>query len=164
MFYSSAAKTKTSYFVFIPRPYHNMKNRRCPVIYWLHGTGNGRIGVTPLSKFFAKAMRNKDMPLALVVFPNGLGNSMWVDSKDGSIPMETLLMTELIPHVDSTYRTIADRNGRIIEGWSMGGYGAPRLAMTYPDVFCAVSILAGGPLQPDFHVCPARGGVKPSKR
>ena len=164
VFFSNAAGTKTSYFVFVPRPYHRLKNKRFPVIYWLHGHGSGRVGVPPLSNFFAKAMRNKDMPLALVVFPNGLVNSMWVDSKDGSVPMETLLMTELIPHVDSTYRTVANRNGRIIEGWSMGGYGAPRLAMLYPHVFSAASILAGGPLQPDFHVRPARGGVKPSER
>ena len=86
----------------------------------------------------------------LVVFPNGLVNSLWVDSKDGRVPMETLVIKELLPHIDATFRTIATRAGRLIEGFSMGGYGAARLGFKYPDLFGSVSILGGGPLQEEL--------------
>jgi len=66
--------------------------------------------------------------------------------------METVVINELIPHIDATFRTIASRDGRLIEGFSMGGYGAARLGFKYPALFGSVSILAGGPLQEEFNV------------
>jgi len=73
--------------------------------------------------------------------PTGL--SMWTDSKDGRLPMEAILTEELIPHIDGSYRTISDRGGRGIEGFSMGGYGAAFLGIKYHELFSSVSILAG---------------------
>lgn len=58
---------------------------------------------------------------------------------------------ERVPHIDATFRTVASREGRIIEGFSMGGYGAARLGLKYPEFFGAVSVLAGGPLDLEFH-------------
>ena len=59
---------------------------------------------------------------------------------------------DLVAHVDSNYRTVADRSHRGIAGLSMGGYGAVTLALRYPDVFAAaashsgvLSPLYGGP-------------------
>jgi len=57
--------------------------------------------------------------------------------------METIFIKELIPHIDATYRTIAARHGRCIEGFSMGGRGATRLAMKYPELFCSLFCQAG---------------------
>ncbi|MDA0791311.1 MAG: alpha/beta hydrolase-fold protein [Proteobacteria bacterium] len=44
----------------------------------------------------------------------------------------------MIPWIDQNYRTIAERKGRCIEGHSMGGRGATRLAMKYPNLFCSL--------------------------
>ncbi|MEI7902638.1 MAG: alpha/beta hydrolase-fold protein, partial [bacterium] len=55
-----------------------------------------------------------------------------------------------ILHIDTTFRTLAKREARLIEGFSMGGYGAARLGLKYPALFSAVSILAGGPLDLNF--------------
>jgi endo-1,4-beta-xylanase len=52
-------------------------------------------------------------------------------------------MNELIPHVDATYRAITTREGRCIEGQSMGGFGAAHLGFKYADLFGAISISAG---------------------
>jgi enterochelin esterase-like enzyme len=65
-----------------------------------------------------------------------------------------MIMKDLLPHIDSTYRTIAAREGRMLDGFSMGGYGAARLGFKYPEVFRAVSILGAGPLDPDFERTP----------
>ena len=45
------------------------------------------------------------------------------------------MINELIPHIDATYRTIADRKARCIEGFSMGGRGSTNLAMKHPQLF-----------------------------
>jgi enterochelin esterase-like enzyme len=132
------------------------------VLYWLHGTGGGLPGIPRLSEFFDRAMQEGKIPSMLVVFPNGLPGSLWCDSKDGAMPIETIVIKELIPHIDATYRTIAAREGRIIEGFSMGGYGAARLGFKYPQLFGAVSMLAGGPLGLDFDG--PRASANPAER
>jgi enterochelin esterase-like enzyme len=46
----------------------------------------------------------------------------------------------MVPHIDATYRTLARRESRGIEGTSLGGYGAAlHLGMTYPDLFGTIS-------------------------
>lgn len=151
-FYSSAVGTGVSYFVYRPEIYDADTLRRFPVLYWLHGSGGGVPGVRRLVTHFDAAIRGGQTPPMLVVFVNGLTNSMWCDSKDGRVPMETVVITELVPHIDATFRTIASRDGRLIEGLSMGGYGAARLGLKHHDLFGAVSILGGGPLQQEFDV------------
>lgn len=145
-----AAKSPVSYHIYLPDIYHKETLRRFPVLYWLHGTGGGLPGIAKLAAFFDDAIRAGKTPAMLVVFANGLATSLWCDSKDGSVPMESVVVEELVPHVDATTRTRADRGGRLIEGFSMGGYGAARLGLKYPGVFGAISILAGGPLDPEF--------------
>ncbi len=50
---------------------------------------------------------------------------------------------ELIPHINSTYRTIPSREGRTITGFSMGGGVAASMAFKYPDLFSSVVAYAG---------------------
>lgn len=157
IFESAAARTKVSYFVYVPESYDAEPLRRFPVLYWLHGTGGGLQGVAPLAARFDAAIREGRAPAMLVVFANGLATSMWADSRDGKVPMETIVTRELVPHVDATFRTIARHEGRLIEGFSMGGYGAARLGFGHPELFGAVSILSGGPLQREFKETPRAG-------
>jgi enterochelin esterase-like enzyme len=156
-FHSQAVQSDVSYHIYTPEAYDADQERRLPVLYWLHGAGGGLPGLAPLSAHFGDAMRAGDIPPMLVVFPNGLNLSLWVDSKDGSVPMETVVVTELLPHIDATFRTIASRDGRLVEGFSMGGYGAARLGLKHDDLFGAVSILSGGPLQEEFTDTPRVG-------
>ena len=69
--------------------------------------------------------------------------SFYVDSFEGHLPLETVIIQDLIPHIDSTYRTLAQREFRAVEGFSMGGFGALHLGFKYPEVFGAVSDHAG---------------------
>jgi enterochelin esterase-like enzyme len=149
-FESVAARTKVSYHIYTPDVYDSEIERRFPVIYWLHGSG-GRVPAAMVARLDS-AIRAGKVPPVLVVFPNGLVNSLWVDSKDGRVPMETVVVRELLPHIDATFRTIDSPAGRLIEGMSMGGYGAARLGFKFPSLFGSVSILSGGPLQEEFKV------------
>jgi enterochelin esterase-like enzyme len=162
IFESKAAKTKVSYFIYLPETYESEKERRFPVLYWLHGSGGGLAGVRPLVTYFNAAIAAGKIPPMLIVFANGLSSSMWCDASDGSVPMETIMVKELLPEIDSHFRTKASREGRLIEGFSMGGYGAARLGFTYPDLFGAVSMLGAGPLDLAFRG--PRANANPSER
>ena len=162
IFNSAAAKSKVSYHVYTPDLYDKQPEQRFPVLYWLHGTGGGLKGIAPLAARFDAAIRAGQLPPMLVVFAHGLPAGMWCDSKDGRTPVETIVIQELLPHVDATFRTIAKREGRIIEGFSMGGYGAARLGFKYPALFGAISILAGGPL--DLQLQGPRASANPGER
>lgn len=154
-FASRAAQALVSYHIYLPPQYASEPARRFPVLYWLHGTGGGLVGIPRLAAHFDEAIRTGRTPAMVIVFPNGLTDSMWCNSKDGAVPMETVVIDELVPHVDATFRTKTDRNGRIVEGFSMGGYGAARLGFAYPGLFGAVSMLGAGPLQEDFTAGPS---------
>jgi len=149
-FESRAAGAPVSYHIYVPPGYEDEPSGRFPVIYWLHGSGGGISGLAPLARQMDSAIRASLTPPALVVFINGLAQGMYVDWKDGSRPIETIIISELIPHIDSRWRTIPRREGRLIEGFSMGGYGAARLGFKFPELFGAVSLLGAGPLQADL--------------
>lgn len=156
-FQSAAVGAPVSYHLYTPAVYDSEPDRRFPVVYWLHGSGGGLPGIPQLAQLFDGAIGAGKIPPVLVVFANGLPNGMWCDSKDGKRPVETMVIKDLVPHIDSTFRTIASRQGRIIEGFSMGGYGAGRLGFKYPAMFCAISMLGAGPLQPELNVSPRVG-------
>jgi len=152
-FRSNLIGQSVRYDIYLPPSYDRDGSRKYPVVYWLHGSG----GFTPrilntLASRFDKAIRQGAIPDVIVVFADGLGESLWVNSKDGSAPVEDIVITELIPFIDASYRTIDHGDGRIIEGGSMGGYGAARLGFKYPERFAAVSMLNPGPMQQHYDV------------
>jgi enterochelin esterase-like enzyme len=150
VFESTTIGAPVSYHIYLPEAYAADLSARFPVLYWLHGTGGGLGGIGPISAFFAEGMAAGRIPPLLLVFPNGMAESMWTNSRDGRVPMETVVVRDLLNHVDATFRTVARREGRILEGFSMGGRGAGRIGFRYPDLFATVSMLGTGPLDPNF--------------
>lgn len=146
-YHSGLVRADVVFHVIKPPNYDAEMDHRFPTLYWLHGTGGNRLSLRPMATYFSVAMARGDLPPCLVVLPNGQRNSLWCDSLDGLEPVESLLMKEILPLVDAKFRTKADRRYRLIEGFSMGGFGAGRLGMRYNDQFGAISMLAAGPLQ-----------------
>jgi len=54
-----------------------------------------------------------------------------------------MIVRDLVPYIDRTYRTIAKREARAVEGFSMGGFGAAHLAFKFPEIFGVAVIDAG---------------------
>jgi poly(3-hydroxybutyrate) depolymerase len=156
-FDSAAAKSRVSYHLYTPTEYERDADRRFPVVYWLHGSRGGQTGIAQVARNFDAAIEAGSVPPCLVVFVNGLVEGMYVDWKDGSAPLETIIVRELLPHVDATYRTVSSREGRVLDGYSMGGYGAARLGFSYPELFRGISIMGGGPLQAELVQAPRAG-------
>lgn len=150
LFHSEAVGSTVSYHVYLPEVYAERPATRFPVLYWLHGSGSGWLGIPWLATYFDNAMARGDIQPLIVVFPHGLPQGMWSDAKSGLQPVASMLVGDLIADVDQRFRTHADRAGRLVEGWSMGGYGAGRMGLTHPELFAAFSMLGSGPLQLDF--------------
>lgn len=153
-FQSAAARTAVSYHLYTPAAYDREPQRRFPVVYWLHGSGGGLPGIPQMARRVDTAIEAGRIPPVLVVFVNGLATGMYVDWRDGSAPVETVLARELVDHLDATYRTVASREGRILDGFSMGGYGAARFGFKFPERFRAVSIMGAGPMQEELAATP----------
>ncbi|MEB3329972.1 MAG: alpha/beta hydrolase-fold protein, partial [Candidatus Sericytochromatia bacterium] len=161
-FTSAAVGGKVNYYVYTPPAYQTEPTRRFPVLYWLHGTGGGDAGLAQFTKLVDDAVKAKKIAPMLVVYPNGLPRSQWVDSFDGARKVETMVVQDLIPHIDQAFRTKAERSGRLVEGFSMGGYGAGRLGFKYQTMFAGISMFAGGPLDLEFEG--ARASTDPGAR
>jgi poly(3-hydroxybutyrate) depolymerase len=156
-FDSVAAKSPVSYHIYKPKGYDQESTSRFPVVYWLHGSGGGLQGIPRVASWFDAAIEAGKTPPCLIVFVNGLAEGMYVDWKDGSTPIETMIIKELLPHIDSSFRTIPTRENRVLDGYSMGGYGAARLGFKYPELFKGISIMGGGPLQAELIQTPRAG-------
>ncbi|MBI5800828.1 MAG: esterase family protein [Verrucomicrobia bacterium] len=139
-FDSKAAGEKVSYLLYLPPGYETSKAMRYPVVYWLHGIGGSQQGVPVMAERLTKAITEGKTPAMIVVYVNGMIRGGWSDAQ---FPVETVTIKELLPLIDATYRTIATREGRMIEGFSMGGSGAARWGFKYPDLFCSISIIDG---------------------
>ena len=141
-FLSKAMKTQVGYCVYKP-PAYESGTERYPVIYWLHGIGGNETRGLRIAAKLHEAIVAGQVPPMMMVLPNGGQFTFYCDSADGKILSETVIIKELIPHIDAGYRTIASRKGRAIEGASMGAFGAAHLGLKYPELFC--SVLSGSP-------------------
>ncbi|MBL9144857.1 MAG: hypothetical protein JNM99_14345 [Verrucomicrobiaceae bacterium] len=142
-FHSAAVKGEVSYVIYLPETYQHEASRRFPVVYWLHGKGAGQQGLPGFARSFNEAIAAGKCPPMIVVYPNGLPLGGYTDSPDGKQPVESMIIRDLIPHIDTTYRTLAKRESRMIEGFSMGGSGAAKFGFKHPEVFGSISIFAG---------------------
>ena len=146
-FESPSLNTKVGYCIYLPAEYAKSvgSKKRYPVVYYLHG---GRPGSELKSiKLIAEINRaiatGKVAPM-IYVFVNGGPVSHYNMPNDRRAQGADVFIKELIPHIDSTYRTIAARAGRGSEGFSQGGRGTARLMFRYPELFCSASPGGGG--------------------
>jgi putative tributyrin esterase len=127
------------YNVILPRGYNTSRTTRYPVLYLLHGLAghyNDWIVRTNIADYAAQYR-------LIVVMPEG-NNSWYIDSATvAADKYESYILQELIPDVQRRYRTIEARYGRAIAGLSMGGYGAFKFGLKYPDRFAFVGSVSG---------------------
>lgn len=141
-FPSKLAKGDVSYLLYLP-PGYESGARRYPVVYWLHGMGGSQRSGTKVVQTMDSLIRKGAAPHMIVVLVNGMRDSFYVDAADGSMPVESVIVKELVPHIDRTLRTYPERGARMIEGFSMGGFGTARIGFSHPDIFGAVNAMAG---------------------
>lgn len=129
--------------VVLPNSYAKSK-ASFPVLYLLHGA-YGHFGDWLKSTPDKKLVQNlSDQYNLIIVMPEGETFSFYLDSPvNKESQFETYITKEVIQKIDKTYRTIADRKGRVISGLSMGGHGALYLSAKHPDLFCGAGSMSG---------------------
>ena len=132
-FRSALLKTEVGYNICLPRQYSQQSSTRFPVIYYLHGYEGNESSYLDYAKYWRQAEAR--LGPMILVFVNGGETSFFSDSADGAQPGETVVVKELIPHIDQKYRTVAAAGGRSLHGYSMGGFGALKLAFKHPELF-----------------------------
>ncbi|MDP6444346.1 MAG: alpha/beta hydrolase-fold protein [Pirellulaceae bacterium] len=141
-FRSSSMKRDVGYCIYLPPAYGEKSGaaRRFPVVYYLHGGRPGsEIKSVRLAEHFHKHIKSGQTPPVIYVFVNG-GPVSHYNLPDREQAMgEDVFVKELIPHVDKTYRTISDRRGRGLEGFSQGGRGTTRIMFKHPHLFCSAA-------------------------
>lgn len=108
-----------------------------PVFYLLHGLSDDHTiwqRRTSIERYVA------DLPL-IVVMPDGF-RGFYTNHENGPA-FATYMAEELPAFVERNFPARNDRAGRCIGGLSMGGYGAMRLALGYPDTYCSANSHSG---------------------
>jgi enterochelin esterase-like enzyme len=131
-FFSKLYQKELGVNIYLP-PDYSCSGIRYPVSYHLHGwTGNESSEIWAMEK----VCKSKN---GITVFPN----SSPVIEDIENLPVENMLINELIPLIDREYRTLPQREDRSISGFSMGGGFAFYCAVKYPEIFSAVTAYAG---------------------
>lgn len=127
------------YRVILPKNYQTESAARFPVLYLLHGyTGNYK-NWTDNTKLTDYAQSYN----FIIVTVEG-GNGWYTDSATKPADKyESYIVQELIPEVDRNFRTVAEKRQRAIAGLSMGGFGALKFAVKYPDKFVFAASMSG---------------------
>jgi S-formylglutathione hydrolase FrmB len=140
------------YGLYLPPSYAKSPDRRYPVLYFLHGLNETAMrwssrGETDL--MLDRMVAEGKIGEFIVVLPMSSPTSMYTNVRNGNEPWEDAIVKEFIPMIESTYRVNTSRTTRGISGISMGGYGALKIAMKYPEMFGSVSSHSAA-LVPDF--------------
>lgn len=137
--YSPSMKKDIPNIVILPSNY-KQDTQSYPTVFLLHGaTGeySDWLKRVPAIKEYANKYK------VIIVLPDGGYTSWYFNSPiDSTMQYETYITQELIPYVDTHYRTHPKQ--RAISGLSMGGHGAFYLALKHPNLFIAAGSLSGG--------------------
>jgi enterochelin esterase-like enzyme len=154
LFPSKSTNTSRRAYVYTPPSYHKDKSKTYPVLYLQHGWGEdetawsnqGRVNLI-MDNMIAEG---KIKPF-IIVMTYGMTNEIKFGGMasfkiDG---FQTVLVDELIPYVDTNYRTINKQTHRAMAGLSMGGMETKTITINKPEVFSHYALLSGGTYKPE---------------
>ena len=144
---STPFKKQRNLYVYLPPQYDSEPSRRFPVLYLRHGNGDdesawtieGRAGVI-LDNLIAES---KTVPM-IIVMPYGESNASGGGTPEGIAALGNELFDDVIPLVESKYRTLNGRENRAIAGLSMGGGQALTIGLEHLDQFAWVGEFSSG--------------------
>ena len=157
-YYSDIKKTTRRCFIYTPPGYDQNVNKRYPVLYLQHGWAEDETGWSNQGRmnFIMDNLlaEEKAIPM-IVVMDNGdiSGLPMNVVNWDSAqsitstgknkVEFQELIIREIIPMIDSNYRTISDREHRAMAGLSWGGLQTFEIVFNNIDKFAYLGAFSG---------------------
>lgn len=125
-----SSTVENKYLIYLPKSYET-SDRRYPTVYLLHQFNSDHTSYRgdKVNQLFDQGAEEGLFDEMIVVIPNSSEESWWTGD------WEKMITDELIPLIDSKYRTIRDARYRLTAGCSMGGQGAMAVALRNPDYF-----------------------------
>lgn len=155
------APDKVKLAIHLPPGYDPAAAIDYPVLYLNDGQDAAAVELEPtLARLYADDAMEKIIVVAIDMLPDRMGTyglsdragqrSVIGDSRFGPVGSRAhdyseWIAGELVPYIDSRYRTRRTPEGRSILGWSLGGLNAFNLGWEYPDVFARI-----GAFSPSF--------------
>lgn len=132
---SKATGSEETYRIYLPENYDEETDKNYPVLYLLHGINSSSksFEIDGIAKVLNEAMATDAIEDIIVVMPDDPTKQSFWAGEYGKMVTE-----DLVAHIDSTYRTVADKAYRYIAGCSMGGAGSVGLGLTNPDLFSGI--------------------------
>jgi len=129
--------------------YDQNPDGRYPVLYLQHGWGENEFGWGAqghareiLDNLIAE---NKARPFIIVMIYGMTNDTQMGGLRNFGIgPFETVLVKELIPFIDSNFRTLSDQPNRAMAGLSMGGMETKTITLKNLDTFSHIGLFSGG--------------------
>lgn len=130
--------------VYLPPGYDQSSSQRYPVIYFLPNPFEDSYRFDfdhrDAQGLFDRAIADRVIRrfiLVAVDMNTPIGSSWYVNSP-ATGNWEDFMIQELVPYIDASFKTLANRDSRGIAGIFIGGYGAIRFGMRHPEVFGSV--------------------------
>jgi S-formylglutathione hydrolase FrmB len=138
-------------FEVLPPPGYSPDNtNRFPVLYWLPDRSDASNNLALPPGLVHRAILDRVLPPLFVVYVRYGAEAFYTDAASGLTPAATMIVHELIPAVDRSFRTWPDRDHRAVQGIGRGGFGAIRFAVAHPDTFGSAASYSGA-----FHAAQA---------
>ena len=154
LFWSASTNQLRRAFVYVPPTYDTAKkNKKFPVLYLQHGWGENEYAwwnQGHANLIMDNLIAEGKIEPFLVVMTYGMTNEQRLGIPGPtSADFGTVLCDELVPYIDSHYRTRTDKFGRAMAGLSMGGGETHTITLARPEVFGYYGLLSGGVYTPD---------------
>jgi enterochelin esterase-like enzyme len=151
---SKILKSDRKFAIYLP-PDYETSNRKYPVLYLLHGSGDDQTGWVQFGEVLSitdKAIDDGTATPMIIVMPDGnTGRRGYFNDLKGDWNYEDFFFQELVPFIEKKYRVKTEKRSRAIAGLSMGGGGAFMYALHHPELFSSACPLSAsvGPLTLD---------------
>lgn len=154
LFWSESTQQVRRAMVYTPPTYYKDKNKKYPVLYLQHGWGENETSWSVQGKaglIMDNMIAEGRVEPFIIVMTYGMTN----EARFGTIgsfnvkDFQTVLVDELVPYIDSHYRTKAKREYRAMAGLSMGGMETHAITLNRPEVFGYYGLLSGGLYTPE---------------
>jgi enterochelin esterase-like enzyme len=149
--------------VYLPPDYDTKTNVRYPVLYLQHGAGEDETGwvrqgnanfildnliaaksCKPMIVVMAYGYAHRAGEAPVDLFAKGFGSpEMLKAMQDMAAAFEDDVTQALVPYIDSTLRTISDREHRAMAGLSMGGMQTFQITLDHLDLFSYIGGFSG---------------------